>query len=305
MPTFRNLVFIGGLSLYVAVCFLFVGISPVRAAPAEGVQVKPLRTYPVLDRGTTGTGSLTLTNTSTAVQSVSMSTEIFKVNGQDYDYNFTDGSEADWVIFAETTATLEPGQSKVMKYSLAIPADAVPGGHYFALLTAIKPPSEQTGVTEIKRVASLVYLEVSGPITKGGDVTGFSVPWLVLKPETSTELYLSNSGTSHSRAKVLIEGRSWLSQILRQPVKQYGVVEGTIMPSTVRRLTHSLQLPTTPGIYSVSATYSRPQGGQTTLKRTIIYAPIWFLALIGIALILLIMLGIRYVRSGKKYKARN
>lgn len=282
--------------LLLLLCFVAVLVlqSQQAGAAPDGIEVKPVRNYPSLDRGSTGTGTLTLTNKTTSVQDISMEVETFAVTNENYDYKFGTSEEVNWIVFDEPTFSLQPKQTKTVRYSIAVPGDAAAGGHYFSLLTTIVPPQDNPGVTEIRRVASLLYLEVSGSITKKSSLVSFSLPWFTTQPTIPADMQLSNNGTSHTRAKVLIEGRSVLSLIFRQPQQQYGIVEGTIMPATVRKLTTDVQLPGSPGIYQVSAKYSPTQGGKTEYNRTVLYAPIWFIVVIIVTLVGLIITIIRF-----------
>jgi len=270
------------------------------AASPEGVEVKPLRNYPALDRGSTGTGSLTLTNKTATVQNISMGVETFAVTNENYDYSFGTSEEVNWVVFNEPSFGLQPNQTKTVTYSIAVPGDAAAGGHYFSLLTTIDPPKDAPGVTEIRRVASLLYLEVSGSITKKSSLMSFNVPWFSMQQTVPADIQLSNNGSSHTRARVLVEGRSWLSLLIRQPEQQYGLVEGTVLPATVRKLSTDIQLPKSPGIYKVSAKYSPNQGGKSEVTKTIMYAPVWFIALLGITLAGITVTAFRFLRSKTK-----
>lgn len=292
------------LLILLIILFLVVPVAVARAATPNGIEVKPVRNYPALDRGSTGTGSLTLTNNTSAAQNISMSVETFGVTGENYDYSFSTSEEVNWISFAEPKFTLQPKQTKSVSYSIAVPGDATAGGHYFSLLTIIDPPQDGEGVTEIRRVASLLYLEVSGSITKKSNLVSFSLPWFTTKPTIPTEVNLSNSGTSHSRARVLVTGRSWLSLLLRQPANQYALIEGTIVPSTVRRLPGEVKLPVSPGVYKITAEYAPNQGGIVRINKTVVYSPVWFIILTGAALVGILIVTLRYVVPPAKTRLR-
>ncbi|MEO5628097.1 MAG: hypothetical protein ABIQ89_04405 [Candidatus Saccharimonadales bacterium] len=287
--------------LPVLCCLLLIAPTHTRAAKAEGIQVKPLRSYPTLDRGSTGKGTLTLTNKTPTLQNISMSVETFGVSGgeNNYDYSFGTSEEVNWVVFNEPKIALQPGQSHDVTYSVAVPGDASAGGHYFSLLTTIDPPKGSGGVTEIRRVASLLYLEVSGSITKKSSLVDFSLPFFTTKPVVPTEVHISNNGTSHTRARVGVTGQLLRAKIFRQPKQEYTLMEGTVMPATVRKLTGEVHLSNGPGIYKIGATYAPHQGGTQVVNRTVIYAPVWFLALILATLSGITITLVRYIKSRK------
>lgn len=283
----RVAVFFSGLACLV----ILLSTAPAAAKVPEGVQVKPLRSYPALDRGSTGAGSLTLTNTSKTDQSVTMSTEIFSVTNENYDYKLVNKEEANWIRFDEPHLTLKPGESRVVKYSIAVPGDASAGGHYFALITTIDPPTNKTGVTEIKRVASLLYLEVSGDIVKSSRLVDFSMPWFSLNNLPPAEIHVANNGTSHTQARVAVYGRSWPLNTQKQ---QYTLITGTVLPGTVRKLSDIVQLPNVPGIYSITAEYNTTQGKVMYMNQTIFFLPIWVICLLILAVIAIVTLIVRH-----------
>lgn len=275
-----------------------------RAELAEGVQVKPLRNYLTLDPGTTTSGTLSLKNTTDKTQTIAMSTELFSVSGQDYSYNFRDGSETEWVKFDQPNFKLKPDQTRQVQYDLAVPASASPGGHYFSLLTTIVP-SENDGVREIRRVASLVYLEVSGDVVRTSTLTDFSLPWITIDRTIPSNVLIANSGNSHTRARVLVDGRSFWQRILGEPKGEFAVIEGTILPGTVRKLPSEIALPKRPGVYRLAAHYAPQQGGVVVREQILVYAPVWFLAIAAVFMVCLGWLIVRFVVSQKKYVKQN
>lgn len=278
------------------------GLMP-RSAHAEnpkGIQVKPLRKYETLDPGTTSRGELSLKNTTNTPQNITMSTELFSVSGLDYNYSFRDDKEVEWITFSSKNLTLQPNETKLVSYDLAVPADASPGGHYFSLLTTIDPPKNETGVKEIRRVASLLYLEVSGKIIRSSQLTGFSLPWITTSRTIPADVYLSNGGNSHVRARVLIDGRSFSSRVARQPKGQFAVIQGTILPATLRKLSQDIQLPSRPGFYRMSAQYSPPEGGTYHRDRILFYIPFWFIPLLTLFIIGISYTTARFILSQRK-----
>lgn len=288
----RIIVFVG---IVASIWFALVA-QPVHAADPEGIRVEPLRNYPTLDRGSTGKGTLKLTNTTDKTQSVTMDVEIFSVANENYDYTFRDTEETKWIIFKDTNLKLRPNETKIAVYEIAVPGNAAPGGHYFSLLSSIDPPKDAEGVTEIRRIASLVYLEVSGDITRVSNLTDFSPPWFTLTNEVPADVYITNSGTSHMKARVQVTGQTWIDQLFRRPTQEFAVFEGTILPATLRKIPGELKLPERPGIYVLTANYSPIEGSPANVKRIVVYAPLWFLAIFVLTITAMVLITIRFMR---------
>ncbi len=261
----------------VGVFVLALAGTAVAATPQRppGVQVKPLRAYPNQAPGQTTNGSFTVTNNTDQPQEVSFAAERFKTIDEDYNYAFDKDVITDWVDFKEPNMELKPKQSKVQNYTIAVPADATPGGRYIALLTSVTPKSDQQSVTQINRVASLVYLEVTGKITRTVQLLSTDVPSLVEKPQTEAIIRLANTGNSHYRARVGLSVGRWPSTnniTKSQP-------ETVLLPGTVRKVSETINLPKIPGVYKITVDFSPPQGGKTSLTRTVVYTPVWFIGL--------------------------
>jgi hypothetical protein len=271
--------------------------SPVHASEPVGIQVTPLRAYPAQNPGSTTKGSLTLTNYTTSPQYIALSVESFKTINEAYDYSFGSDEATKWVQFSEPFVTLAPKQSKVAEYTIAVPAGAAPGGKYLSLVTTVSPTAGVQGVTEIHRVASLVYLQVNGTLTKQGALLSFDLPKLSTRQTVTAQVRVANSGNTHFESRVGFSVQRWL---LGSPTHDNFQAKGLILPNTVRQLSADLHTPSLPGLYRITADYSPPQGGTTRLSHLILYIPIWFVIVLLLALATLVILVIRLWRTHRK-----
>lgn len=282
------------------VVLLLAFTIPVSAAPKNvGLKVSPLRSYPSLDPGETTTGSLMITNQTPKDQTITLSAETFKVTNEQYDYNIEPSSTSDWVRFVDKLIILKPNQSQAVAYSLAVPSNATPGGHYFALLASSESAGGTGSITEVHRVASLIYLEVSGKLKKDSKLVSVDIPWFSSKTEVPISTLVANTGNTHIRARVGIT-------VQRQPggrVEQVSMVENVIMPGTVRKLDSKVHLPSVPGIYKISLTYAPPTGNPTVMSQTVWYFPQWCLIVI-IGLLLVFIFGSVRVWQHTHYRLR-
>ncbi len=255
------------------VWLLVMSISSLSAAPKPptGLQIFPLRSRPTLSPGDTSTGKVTVKNDTDQLMSVDISVERFKVTDEDYNYSFSEDRNTEWVRIADKSLNLQKRESKEVAYSLAIPADASPGGYYFSIMASSQNQPSSTNFKEIRRVASLIYLEVSGDLTRQVNLLGFDSPWFVTQREVSIDTRLANQGNSHHSART----KQYFESIFGQ---QSSILQkdGLILPGTIRKLSSSLKAPWLPGIYQLAVEFSPPQGGQVQVKRqTILYLPVW------------------------------
>jgi hypothetical protein len=294
--TFGNIVKILALGFFVGIlCFAIP--RHVMASEPVGIQVTPLRAYPAQQPGSTTKGSLTLTNYTTSPQYIALSVESFKTINEAYDYSFGSDEATKWVQFAEPFVTLAPKQSKVAEYTIAVPSSAAPGGKYLSLVSTISPTAGTQGVTEIHRVASLVYLQVNGALTKKGQLLSFDLPKLSTRQTVTAQVRVANAGNTHFESRVGFSVQRWL---LGSPTNDNFQVKGIILPGTVRQLSTKIHTPSLPGLYRVTADYSPPQGGTIKLSHLVLYIPIWFMIILVLALGTIIVFVIRLWRTHKR-----
>lgn len=268
-----------------------IGHHPVSAQQKSGISISPLRQEGVIDPGFIYSGKLQIKNTGTQPQQIDLSAETFNVTNQSYDYLFkTETTESRWVTFNRYSLLLKAGEETSITYEVSVPIDAEPAGYYLALFALNRPPSsEDGGIIPSERVASLLYLTVSGDTVRTGKLVQLRSPFIVFG-ESNWSATLQNSGTLHYRSVY----SSKISSIFGNEIKSHEDSR-LILPSTVRLIEGSMQLPDILGIYKV--TYSVSLGDTPGHSETR-----WFLYLPPLQLILitLIIVGIFLIVRRRK-----
>lgn len=258
----------------------------------QGIKVAPLRTLVAHNPGNTSSTKIKITNETNHPAIVELTAENFNVTNEQYDYSFNLGESATWVRFVDQEITLKSGETKEVGYSLALPANATPGGYYIALVATNKEPESTVNINEVERVASLIYLEVVGDIVREGQMLSVDMPWFTSTGHVETSVRIANQGNIHQDSRVGVEYYPW-------PLKNSSHIQqlrALTLPNTTRQLSGTLSLGNIPGIYKLTFTYSPPQGSTQVQKLTIIYCPPWAL------LLLITLLGISIY---KIYKLSN
>ncbi len=266
------------------ICLLLFSQTQLVAASNSkdiGVRISPLRTYPVQAPGETTRAEIKLTNLTTKSQKVTLSSERFSVTNEDYDYAFSPVGENDWIHFKSDQISIRPNKTAKAKYWIAVPSDAPPGGYYFLVVASTKHQGESTELTEIRRVASLVYLEVSGAVKKQTQLLSFDLPWFTTRSNVSFGTRVANQGNTHDRSRISVITKYWPRGRASEPL----IVEGLTLPSSVRRFEQTIKLPDMPGLYKTEASFAPPQGGLIQRSRYILYMPVWFIISLGIVLV--------------------
>lgn len=240
------------------------------ASDQKGLQIAPLRTRTAQQPGQATSGQISVKNSTAGNLTVALAVERFKTIDEDYHYDFSQGEHTDWVRLADSTVQLGVDEFKNVAYSLAVPADAAPGGYYFAIFAAATTGDGGTSIQETRRVASLIYLEVDGDLLRKVNLLGIDVPWFTTKPQVPVDSRLVNQGNTHVEA-VLTSSVKPLIGYSREPTSQ----QGLILPGTVRRLTDTAKLSQLPGIYNVGIEYQNPEGKIQKFNQLVLYLPVW------------------------------
>jgi hypothetical protein len=248
-------------------------------AASESLRVLPLRSRPVIESGQTLASTLEVKNSGSEPLLIRLSAEKFAVTNEQYDYRFEEGSESDWVRFPVSEFVLQPEEQRDVAYSIAVPGNASPGGYYFSLFAAGEPTAQSDAIREVKRVASLVYLEIPGDLRRDGKIVDANLVRLTFDRNLSYELRLINQGNVHYE----VDSRLKLTSILNNQLSDFQLT-GLLLPGTIRKLQTDIMLPVLPGIYKVDGTVSFPAEKQNVPTRYVLYVPPWAI-LLGVIVI--------------------
>ena len=139
-----------------------------------------------------------------------------------------------WISFEPEEFSLEPRENKHVRFTIDVPENANPGGHYGGIVAGTgQSEIEGTGVGITQRIASLLLLTVSGEMEEDLSVVDF---------ETSQNYYeygpvefntrFKNEGTVHLRpdAEIIIE------DLLGREVDRVSIEPRSVLPDAIRRI---------------------------------------------------------------------
>lgn len=146
---------------------------------------------------------------------------------------------AEWITTADSTFTIPAEQTVQIPFSIAVPADAPPGGHFAAILVGTKSdsdPSSATKVATTQVVSSLVFLRVAGDITETGNIREFTTESLIYEsPEVKFNLRFENKGNVHLQPQGEIKILNmWGQERGLIPVNKRSLF-GNVLPESIRR----------------------------------------------------------------------
>ncbi len=219
---------------------LIVGglLFSIQALPTQAMTVSPVRVELSGDSGALVGGSFRVINEENEVKTLYTSFENFEAMGETGSPSFVPAQEglATW-IDAPREISIGPGETKIVDFSITVPASAEPGGYFSAIFLGTNPPSvEQNQLSIGARIGTLVLFRVNGDIKEGGSLLEFGIKdeqkWFTSLP---INLYyrFQNSGAD----RVMPKGNLEIYNIFGSKTKVMNAnpTQGNILPRSIRR----------------------------------------------------------------------
>jgi hypothetical protein len=278
------------------VAFGFAAVSAQANDSAKiGLTLSPIRTEIDAEPGTSQDKVLSITNNHDYPISVNLSVEEFSVINQQYDYAFNIETELiKWVTFTPGTLELAVGETKQATFRVGVPISAEPGGRYISMFATTDAGVSDAGVLSRQRIASLIYINVLGDVTRSGNLVSLNAPWVVSGPTEWTAV-LQNTGTTHYRSRYNVVVQDIFGNT--QTASNSG--DALILPGTVRLITDSVPVPDFPGIYKLTYTIGLGDTPARVETRYMVYLPTQAIV-IGLFAAILVASLISEYRSRKK-----
>lgn len=153
-----------------------------------------------------------------------------------------------WVQFDEPSYFVKSGESVDVKYTLRIPEDTAPGGHYGVLFAETQPtePVQGTSVLRAKRVGAIMYVTVKGDTTLSGAYKGVDVPTFQYDAPLKIRQRVSNSGNTDFAVSSSVRVYDILGGLKYKADKNVSV-----LPGTTRAVLNDWTNPAWIGVYRV------------------------------------------------------
>ena len=254
----------------------------------KGLTLSPIRKELKINPGTVAEGFLSITNSTDKTVVVNLKAEEFSVINQNYDYAFTDESDViKWVRFDKDIIELQSRQSYEINYTISVPLMTEPGGRYISLFASTESDSD-SGIKSMQRVASLLYIEVIGDVSRVGKLVSLNTPWLIFD-EGDWSASLQNSGTTHyvSRYKVVVKN------IINNNETNSFSGDAMILPGTVKLVNDKLPSFSWPGLYKINFEVGLGDSPAITQERYVVYLPYYMAVIIVLLLITVLFITIR------------
>ena len=201
-------------------------------------------------------------------------------------------SLASWITITSAPILVAPGSSAAIPFSIHVPENAEPGGHYGAILIGTEPLDTSSG-THIRIssfVSSLLFLRIKGDVIESGRILQFtSNKDLYETPEANFVLRFQNTGTTHVKpVGNIILYNMWGKERGRVDINQDNGNFGNVLPQSTRRFefswigeSNSFDI----GEYSAVVTLAYGQDGKKNITATTYF---WVVPIIPVAVTLLV-----------------
>lgn len=173
----------------------------------ESITASPASVSFKIDAGDAKRDSMQIINDGDVAYDFIVYARPYSVSNERYEPNFSaitaNTNVQKWVQFDKTKYHLEPGEKATVSYTIRVPADAAPGGHYGVLFAETQQRNlDATGVARQKRVGNLVYATVNGKARSGGTIKEFILPWWQTTPPLQSSARVTNTGNVDFDAQV-------------------------------------------------------------------------------------------------------
>lgn len=292
------------LILFAALASLIVaGI----ADASNGVQISPVTYNFEINPGETKASTVTITNRENEALNYIMETEIFKQSDESGVPSFSRvepgegvSSFIDWVVFeaGSETGTVEPKQVKVVNFTITVPENAEPGGHYGAIFARqVKKNAEgKTEVAVAARVGTLILISIPGDVDNSVKVLEFKSPKFIWRGPVVFKLRVENTGSVHYDSK----GTANIKNIIgKSTTLEMGT--HTILPGSVRAYEASWNNKYPFGYYKITPTATDGTGKNMTGAEVAVIAIPLLIVIPAVILIILLVIGILYLRRHVRF----
>jgi hypothetical protein len=212
-------------------------------------------------------------------------------------------SAASWIGIPQNSMTIPAKGNVSVPITINVPAGAVPGGRYAAVLfqpagSLTLSNSESAQETPIAiRLASLIYIRVAGTISEKATVTKFEGPsFLEYGPATITTQIL-NEGNYH----VAPNGAITLKDVFGRTVAKVNLDTKNIFPGTSRVYTNEIGTKLMIGKFTATLNATYGETGKALTSSLIMWILPWKIILaILLAFVIIVISGTAWYRKFKK-----
>jgi hypothetical protein len=237
----RTITVLTGIILAVSFFGKIEGVKAADATSGRGITIIPPSFELYANPGESVSDKIKVRNDSTAEVTYQVLVEDFKAVGEEGSVSLIDDSQPDttyslakWVIPEPRTFTLAPNQEKEIPFTINVPKDGEPGGHYCSVLFQIGGGTATGGGASVaSRVGSLILLRVSGNVKEDANVESFKANKSYFeKGPVTLDLRVKDNGNNHINPK----GTIVITNVFGQKVAEVPLEGLNVLPGAIRKM---------------------------------------------------------------------
>ena len=233
--------------LLIAISYLLLAKPLFAQVASNGLSAIPPRLELEVAANKANTQSIKVRNESSETKTIKISVRDFIVTDNKGTPNFIDNIDeaannrwaaSSWIQLSQTSLTLKPGETKSLNLTVMPPENALPGGHYTAVVYSPETGSigNNTGASVQTNVGTLVYVTVPGDITQKAIVQSFSAPKFSEFGPIDFKATIKNSSDIHIQPVGAITIKNWFGG----KTAQLNLEQTNIFPYTTRDFKNTL-----------------------------------------------------------------
>lgn len=289
-------------ALVVVLLLLFSSANSILAQESRSITIIPPRFELFANPGEQLSEIIRVRNDSASPESLTVLVEDFTSTGEEGQVVLEEGqsdqlySLAKWIQTEATDIVIQPGEEKPFTFTINVPKNAEPGGHYASVLfQGGGGQVEGGGASVVQRVGNLILLRVSGNVTENAEIETFSAPTYSQTTPLNLSLRVKNNGNTHIQPK----GTIIITDLFGKKVDELPLSGQNVLPGVVRKMDTEWNKPNVLGYYTATlvSTYGQQNLPLTAATKFLVISPTAAI-LIGVGIIAGILFIISLI-SGK------
>jgi len=147
----------------------------IKGASAAGMTISPPKFEYEIEPGSAVVGEIKITNNEETELTLTTDIQDFIAGGESGQPQFINPEDNEssislgkWIQILDEGIVITPGEVKVIQFSINVPENAEPGGHYGTIF--FTPPSEEGQLSIVQKLGSLVLVRVKGDVEEKGNL---------------------------------------------------------------------------------------------------------------------------------------
>ena len=279
---------------------------------STGLSAIPPRLEVTVNPDATNTQVIKVRNESQDTKTITVSVRDFVVTDNKGTPNFIDDFSEDlnnrwaassWIQVSPSLLTLKPGETKSLTLTVLPPANALPGGHYAAVVYSPKSNSlysSATGASIQTNVGSLIYVTVPGDINQKATIQSFTVPGFSEFGPIDFKATIKNSSDIHIQPVGAITIKNWFGG----KTAQLNLDSTNIFPYTSRDFQNTLNKKWLFGRYKATLQTVYGTAGDLITANIFFWIIPWRLLILIVAAIAIIVTLIIILKKNSKSNSK-